>query len=474
MTTENEEATPEPIETTHSLTLGSRTLNYTATVGMLPVEHDEAKAEIFFTAYTRTDINELNRARPLIFAFNGGPGSSSIWLHLGALGPKRVRMQNEGWMPAPPYHLVPNMSTWLEFADLVFIDPVGTGYSRAADPEKNETFWNLEGDLASVGEFIRLYLTRYERWSSPLFLAGESYGTTRAAGLSAHLIDRGIGLNGIILISTILNFQTVRWAPGNDLPYVLYLPGYTAAAWYHGRLPEDLDTRPLRDVLTEVEAWAQSEYLVALMQGDRITLAERELVVQQLARYTGLTPMYVDQSDLRIPLNLFRKELLRDVALAVGRLDSRFTATEPMPVTDSPKFAPSLMAITPPYTSMLNAYMRQELGYQTDRKYEVLSFDVNQAWAWERGVYPDTSEALRDAMMKNRYMKVFIGSGLYDLATPYFAAEYTLAHMRLGPELRDNIQTAEYPAGHMFYIETESLRQLRTDIEAFVAFAVAL
>jgi carboxypeptidase C (cathepsin A) len=251
-----------PIQTQHSLTIDGKKLDYTATVGIMRLkdeDKDEVTAGIFFTAYTLNGVEDTS-TRPLVFVFNGGPGSSSVWLHLGALGPRRVRMHDEGWMPAPPFRLEENAYSWLDRADLVFIDPVGTGFSRAAEVEKKKEFWSVENDLKSVGDFIRLYLTRYKRWHSPLFLAGESYGTTRAAGLASYLIDRGIAFNGIVLISTVLNFQTIDFVHGNDLPYVLFLPTYAATAWYHGKLPTDLQQKSVEEVVTEVEAWAETEY----------------------------------------------------------------------------------------------------------------------------------------------------------------------------------------------------------------------
>lgn len=463
-----------PIETQHQITIDGRTLDYTATVGIIPLkdpDKDEVTAGIFFTAYTLNGIEDT-ASRPLVFVFNGGPGSSSVWLHLGAIGPKRVRMQDEGWMPPPPFRLEDNQYTWLEVADLVFIDPVGTGYSRAADPEKKKEFWGLETDLKSVGEFIRLYLTRYKRWHSPLFLAGESYGTTRAAGLANHLFDRGIALNGLVLISTVLNFQTIEFENGNDLPYLLFLPTYAATAWYHQRLPIDLQTKTLADFLTEVEAWAETEYTVALAKGDRLTKQERSAVIEQLARYTGLAPQFIDHTNLRIRAWHFFKELLRDQQQTVGRLDTRFTGVDRLAVTESPEFDPAMMAILPPYTAMLNQYMRADLGYETDTVYEILSYDVNGGWEWDRGKFPDTSEALRSGISKNPFMHVLIAAGYYDLATPHFGAEYTLSHMDLAPAQRENFRLSYYEAGHMLYLDIKSLAKLKDDVFQFLQSAL--
>jgi len=280
---------------------------------MMPIKNREGETEarIFYMAYTLDDAGPRNR-RPVTFAFNGGPGSASVWLHLGAIGPKRVKMNPDGTMPAPPYDLVDNDLTWLTTSDLVFIDPVGTGYSRAARPELASRFFGLAGDIDSVGEFIRMYLTRYERWTSPLFLAGESYGTTRASALSEYLIQRGIALNGIMLISTIMNFETTNFAPGNDIPYALYLPSYAATAWYHKKLPPDLQSKSVQQLVAEVEQWAATEYLIGLQKGNQLSSQERQDLVNKLARYTGLETRFIDNANLRVNLNLFRKELLRN------------------------------------------------------------------------------------------------------------------------------------------------------------------
>lgn len=463
-----------PVVTQHSIEVKGATLSYTATTGMIPLkseDKDETTARIFFTAYTLDSVED-SASRPLVFVFNGGPGSSSVWLHLGAIGPKRVRMQDKGWMPAPPFRLEDNQYTWLDLADLVFIDPVGTGYSRATDPEKKADFWGVEKDLKSVGEFIRLYLTRYKRWHSPLFLAGESYGTTRAAGLAGHLFDMGIAFNGLMLISTVLNFQTISFDQGNDLPYVLFLPTYAATAWYHQQLAPDLQARGLQDVVEEVEAWAENEYTVALAKGDRLTGDERTAIARTLARYTGLSEEFIDHTDLRIQDRHFFKELRRHERKTVGRLDSRFTGIDKLAVTETPEFDPSMAAILPPYTAMLYQYMRDDLGYESDARYEILSFDVNKGWEWDRGRFPDTSEPLRSALSKNPFMRVFVAMGYYDLATPHFAAEYTLSHMHLDPSLRDNLSLAYYEAGHMLYLDLTSLAQFKEDVATFVGAAL--
>src|ERR1044072_2858838 len=288
--------TPEepPVVTRHEIRVNGQTIKYTATAGMMPIKNrdGEVEAHMFFTSYV-VDRPE-GASRPLTFSFNGGPGLGSGWLYIGGIGPKRVKMNADRTMPAPPFQLVDNEGTWLTKSDLVFIDPVGTGYSRPARPDLGTKFFGLQGDIESVGEFIRMYLTRYERWTSPLFLAGESYGTTRASALSGYLIDRGIAFNGIMLISTIMNFETTAFASGNDLPYALFLPSYAATAWYHKRLPADLQSRPVRSVVAEVEQWAANDYSLGLGEGDRLSGPERQDAIAKLARYTGLSTQFID------------------------------------------------------------------------------------------------------------------------------------------------------------------------------------
>ena len=459
-----------PVVTKHEIRAGSRILRYTATTGMMPIKNREGETEarMFFMAYTLDDAGNRNR-RPLTFSFNGGPGSASVWLHLGAIGPKRVKMNADGSMPAPPYELVDNDQTWLSGSDLVFIDPVGTGYSRAARPELASRFFGLTGDIESVGEFIRMYLTRYERWTSPLFLAGESYGTTRASALSEYLIQRGIAFNGIMLISSIMNFETTNFAPGNDLPYALYLPSYAATAWYHKKLPPDLQSKSVQQVVAEVEQWAGTEYLTGLQKGNQLTSQERQDLVNKLARYTGLETRFVDNANLRVNLNLFRKELLRNEKRSIGRLDSRFKGYDANLATDSAEFDASETAIRPPYTATFNNYVRSELGYKSDLEYYILGGGITSPWNWgTNNNYVDTSVALRTALARNPYLKVFVAMGYYDMATPYFAAHYTLQHISLDPALLKNVSTSYYEAGHMMYIDEKSLSKLHADIEKFM------
>src|SRR4030095_11254093 len=390
-----------PVVTKHSIQVGGQTLNYTATAGTMPIKNrdGEVEARMFFTSYVVDGPR-----RPLTFSFNGGPGSASVWLHMGAIGPKRVKMNADGTMPAPPYQLVDNEGTWLTKADLVFIDPVGTGYSRPARPELGQRFFGLQGGIESVGEFIRMFLTRYERWTSPLFLAGESYGTTRASALSGYLVDRGIAFNGIVLISTIMNFATTDFAAGNDLPYIMFLPSYAATAWYHKKLPRDLQSKSVEQVSKEAEQWAMNEYSLALAKGDRLQGAERQEAITKLSRFTGLDKGFIDNANLRVSLNFFRKELLRDEKRSIGRLDARIKGYDSSYVTAGPDFDASEAAIRPPYTSTFNNCVRSELGFKSDLEYYILGGGFTSQWNWgTNNGYVDTSVALRIALAKNPY-----------------------------------------------------------------------
>jgi carboxypeptidase C (cathepsin A) len=461
------------VVTNHTLALPSGPLAYTVRTGRMTLETEagKAKAELFFVAYTKDGVDDVAK-RPLTFSFNGGPGSSSVWLHLGALGPKRVKMAPEGWAPPPPYELVDNPHTWLDTTDLVFIDPVTTGYSRAAEGEDAAQFHGVAQDVEWVGEFIRLYTTRYERWSSPKFLAGESYGTTRAAGLAGHLQERhGLYLNGIVLVSAILNFQTARFDVGNDLPYVLFLPTYAATAWYHKRVPQELGG-DLRKLLDEVETFALDEYLPALAKGDALPKADRERLVARLARYTGLSQDYIDRSNLRIEQARFCKELLRDERRTVGRLDSRFKGIDRDAAGERGEYDPSMSAILGPYTATLNDYVRRTLRYENDLPYEILTGRV-QPWKYDQqNRYLNVAETLRQAMTRNPDLKVFVAAGYFDFATPYFAAEATLNQMGLDPALRGHLSVGHYAAGHMMYIHEGELERLDRDVAAFYGTSV--
>jgi carboxypeptidase C (cathepsin A) len=459
-----------PVVTHHEIHVGGRVQRYTATAGYMPIRNDESgeiEANIFFMAYT---LDGAPPKRPLMFSFNGGPGSASIWLHLGAIGPRRVKMLPGGEMPEPPFELVDNEDTWLDQTDLVFIDPVGTGYSRAVKKELGKKFFGVRGDISSVAEFIRLYLSRYQRWNSPLFLVGESYGTTRAAGLSGYLIDRGIALNGVVLVSSVLNFQTLEFSRGNDLPYILYLPTYTATAWYHKKLPADLQQKDLASVLTEAEQFAAGTYATSLGKGDSLSAQEKQSLIDQVARFTGLDRSVVDFNDARLEQGTFCRELLHNQKLTVGRLDSRFIGDDISRSREGRFFDPSLSAIRPPFTATFNNYVRSDLGFKSDLEYYVLGGGIGE-WDWGSAGdgFPDTSEALRLAFVKNPYMKLFVANGYYDLATPFFATRYTLDHMNLTLQQHQKITLGYYDAGHMMYIKSDSLARLKKDVSAFLA-----
>jgi carboxypeptidase C (cathepsin A) len=483
---EKEKKYPEPQEqitqTQHSVTINGQELNYTVTAGTILLkqeskreeksEGEKAKASIFFIAYTKDGVEDVGQ-RPLTFSFNGGPGSSSVWLHMGVLGPRRIHTDDTGNLPQPPFRLVDNEYSLLDQTDLVFIDPVTTGYSRPVPGEKAKDFHNFQKDVESVAEFIRVYTSRNMRWLSPKFLIGESYGTTRAAALSGELQQKhGMYLNGIMLISCILDFQTADFHHSNDLPHILYLPTYTATAWYHGRLADDLQ-QDLHQTLAEVENFARNEYTLALMQGDTLAEEERQLIVQAVARYTGLSERYIEQTNLRLNIFRFIKELRRDEGLTVGRLDSRFTARDRDNAGERFEFDPSYAVIQGPYTATFNDYVRRELQFESDLPYNILTGEV---WPWgyetHQNQYVNVAETLRQAMNYNPHLKVFVANGYYDLATPYFATQYTFNHLGVDRSLRQNITMTYYEAGHMMYVHIPSLAHLKEDLAAFVKTAV--
>jgi carboxypeptidase C (cathepsin A) len=487
---------PPPVVTEHTVILANgKTLNYKAVAGYLLIrdlkqgsqpENKSAKeggqeqldpskgkpkAQIFFVAYLLEGADDV-ATRPVTFTFNGGPGSASVWLHLGGIGPRRVVLSDRGEALPPPAKIADNESTWLEKTDLVFIDPVSTGFSRALRGEDPKQFYGYKQDLASVGDFIRIWTTRYSRWSSPKFLAGESYGTTRAAGLSQYLQDRyGMYVNGIVLISSVLNFQALDFEPGNDVPYSLFLPTYTAAAWYHKRLPPDLQQLPLRDVLDQSEVFSSGEYLLAVAQGDAISKADSDRVANQLSRFTGLDTAFIKQERLREPIERFTSDLLKSQNRSIGRYDSRFTGIRLHPGTNTEDFDPSDEAVNGPFTAAFNDYIRRELKFETELPYETIA-EVNP-WNFAENKYLDVATNLKEAMSRNPYLRVWVSCGYYDLATPYFAAQSVVRGMNLDEAIRNNIQFTFYESGHMLYIEKEAREKFKEDLDRFVAGALS-
>ena len=467
--------------THHSVTIKGEEICYTATTGTLILkeevdkEGEKPKAAVFFIAYTRDDVEDPS-TRPITFSFNGGPGSSSVWLHLGVLGPRCVKPDEDGELPQPPYQLTNNECSILDKTDLVFIDPVSTGFSRAVAGEEAKQFHSFKRDIESVGDFILLYLGRYKRWASPKFLIGESYGTTRAGGLAGYLQGRhGTYLNGIMLVSVVLNFQTIRFSPGNDLPYILYLPTYAATAFYHNKLDEiktesseDTFNAQFESLMDEVRTFAMGDYTVTLMQGSALTPDQRVNIVKQLAKYTGLTPEYIQRTDLRINIGRFCKELLRDEARTVGRFDSRYKGIDRDSAGESYEYDPSSAVVQGAYTATLNAYVRGELEFESDIPYEILSRRVHP-WDYSdhQNEYVNVADTLRAAMTMNPALKVFVANGYYDLATPFLASEYTFSHLGLDASLQDNITMAYYQAGHMMYIDQAELQKMKKDLDAY-------
>jgi len=466
----DKEPKDELVITTNTVTIGGVEVNYKATAGTIVVKDEEGKALVsfFFIAYTSLDKTNVTE-RPLTFSFNGGPGSASLWLHLGALGPRRVYLKDDGGLPPPPFKLVNNEQSLLDQTDLVFLDPVSTGFTRTVPGEDPAKYHGVDQDLRSVGDFIRLYTTRYNRWLSPKFLIGESYGTTRASGLAGYLEDRyGLYLNGIGLVSAVLDFSTISFNNGNDLPYILFLPTYTATAWYHKKLAPDLQADQMK-ALNEAETFALGPYTSALMQGAKLSPAEHATIIKKLARLTGLSEDYIDRANMRVRAGQFFKEILRTEHLTVGRYDSRITGEDRDSVGESPEYDPSYTTALGPFAATFNDYVRRELKFESDLPYEVLTGKV-QPWDYNtaRNRYLDIAENLREAMTHNPYLKVFVANGHYDLATPYLATRYTFDHMGLPPDLRTNVSMGYYEAGHMMYLNTPSRIALKEDLAKFI------
>ena len=462
------DATHKPVLTTNTVTIAGESVKYMAETGMLPIlkEDGTSRASIFYVAYTRLGKTKAGK-RPLTFCFNGGPGSSSIWLHLGALGPRRVKMNPDGTLPPPPFGLVDNEYSILNASDLVFIDPVATGFSRATKDEKPDQFFGVKGDLESVGEFIRLWTTRHDRWLSPKYIIGESYGTFRAAGLADYLSSHsGMYLNGMILLSGLLDWATIDNEPGNDVPYPLSLPAYTAAAHFHKKLPLDLQNN-LEKALAESRAFAKGDYAAALHKGDSLSADEHKKVATELARLTGLKPQVIEDNNLRIDQGVFRKQLLHDEGLILGGYDARITGRDDDPASPFPDFDPSDAAVVGPFSAAMNAYVRGELKFEDDLPYATIA-EV-QPWKYDaHNSYPASADKLASAMNQNPYMKILVLGGRCDLVCPIDTAHYSIDHMALDANYRTNVTYVQFDAGHMMYINLPDLQKLQPVVEKFL------
>ncbi len=468
-----------PVVTHHEISVAGRSLRYTATAGRLPIKDAEGKieAEMFFVAYTLDGADPATR--PVTFAYNGGPGAATIWLHMGALGPRKVVLEPEGWLPPSPYRLEDNPNTPLDKTDIVLVDAIGTGYSRPADQNAARKYWNLSGDLVAFGEFIRVYISRYERWSSPLYLFGESYGTTRSAGLAGYLTDRGINFNGIVLLSTVLSFETLEASFTNDVAYPLLLPSFTSIAWYHKRLPPDLMSDPDRARQESIQ-FAEGEYTQALAAGDKLTPEQRQDVIDKLNHYTGISKEVIVWSNLRLNVQIFTHFLLADQLLRVGRLDGRYADPDPQGFMRTQGYDPTSAETGPPFTSVFNDYVRRELNYRVEMPYYT-SASESGLFQWSFSTppgqpggggggagLPETAMSLREAMVKDHYLRILNMEGYYDLATPYLAAWYTFDHLDLPAEYQKNISHAQYESGHMVYLDSKAHAKLKQDFANFI------
>jgi carboxypeptidase C (cathepsin A) len=459
-------------ETSGSITVAGEKVAYLAKAGTLKLKKEDGtpRASVFYVAYEREGVNDKAQ-RPLVFCFNGGPGSSAVWLHIGALGPKRVDLGSAAGVdaPAPPFRLVDNEWSLLGAADLVFIDPVSTGYSRPEKPEQGKEFHGFQEDLDGVAEFIRLYVTQNERWDSPKFLAGESYGAIRASGLAEVLQSRfGMYLNGVMLISGVLDFRTLSGDSSNELPYVVFLPSMAAVAHYHGKLDPELQ-KDLAATVKEVEIFALGEYATALTKGGAMTPGERAAIVKKIARYTGLSERFVDENDLRVDATAFRKELLREEGETFGRFDGRVKGRDSVRAGSSPEYDPSYNVVYGAFASAMNAYLREDLGYKTDLPYEILTGKVHP-WNYNQFTnrYVTVANHIGEALQTNGHLRFFVACGYHDLATPSLAIRYTIDHLPMDPIFRKNFELGFYDGGHMMYTNLPSMKKLHEDLARFV------
>ena len=466
-------ATP-PASSSGSMQLAGRGHDYdvqAAFIGVAPAGLGEPEAAVLTTAYQLKGADA--RQRPVCFAFNGGPGSASIWLHLGALGPKRVVLPDDGSMAPAPYRVEDNPHSWFEHFDLVFIDPPHTGWSVTASEAARKKMLSVDGDIDALAEVMRVWLTRHKRWGSPVYLAGESYGTTRGAGLALKLQEMGVVLSGLILVSCAMDLQSIVFAPANDLPYALFLPAFANVAQYHGLLrgPLAASSEAARGA---AEAFVQDDYVAALQAGSRLGAAQRSRIAKRVSELTGLARELVEEKNLRISDQTFFFEALRARGRIVGRLEAR--ATGPMAASRSRdwEFDPGIEAIAAPYTMAAMSYFGEQLGLAFEQRYEVLARDVNKGWNWNRGEntrmgFTSTSPDLARALRRNTHLKVLAASGRYDLGTPYSASDWSLAQLDVPADVMARVQHRYYDAGHMMYTRQADLVQLKADVAAWLA-----
>ena len=455
----------EPVVTQHSMQINGQTVNYTVEVGWLPIREDgEVVAKMGYIAYTRDGIEDKS-TRPLLFSFNGGPGTASVWMHMGYTGPRHVVYDDEGFAQMPPTGLEDNPHSVLDMTDIVYIDPIATGFSRMVEGQDEHKYHGTLSDIQSVGELIRLYILRNNRWASPKFVVGESYGTTRASGLAGYLASsHQIYLNGVILVSmTGLNVDA-----GQDVSYATALPHLAATAWYHRQLSNANQSRELREFLDEAEAFAMGDYVTALLKGDQISDAERDDIAGRVAAFTGVTPEYVLSTNLRISSRRFWKELLRDQRLTVGRLDSRYLGIDRDAAGENPEYDPAIADWNGPFADAVNLYIREELQYNPDLKYNIWG----PVRPWKRDENANVGDMLRQAMRNNPYLKVLIQGGYYDAATDYYSAVYTITHLQPGGEFKDRFRFSWYESGHMMYLRRPDLEKSNNDLRDFMMWAM--
>ena len=471
-------AAPEPKEessvTDHTIRIGGQSIPYKATASTTLIKNDkgEPTALIYSTAYTKSDVKDASQ-RPIAFLYNGGPGSASIWLHIGAFGPRSVVTDNAAPTPPAPYKMVDNENSLIDKTDLVFIDPVGTGFSHAVGKAQDKDFWGVDEDVKSLAQFISIYVSRNNRWNSPKFLIGESYGTFRSVALGEYLeSNENMSVNGIVLISSVLNLGTISFTPGEDQPYIFYLPTYAAVAWYYKLLkdrPDDLSA-----FLDQARQFAATDYAAALMKGSKLTAAEKSDMAKKLAQFTGLSEDYLIKADLRVGLAQFRAEIQRSRGLTIGRYDARYEGPMYDLLTERAEYDPSFSAVAGAFTAAFNSYVRSDLKFGGDKNYKVLPDGPGDAWDWKHGGRagfpgaPSVEGDLIHAMTEDSHLQVQVENGYFDMATPFFATEYTMDHLLLPDSGRSRIHLQYYDAGHMMYLHEEDLAKLKTNVGSFI------